>query len=98
MNRRCPRCASFAIPVMRLATFWRPRCTKCGSKVGFNWIFELVFAFFTTVPIAVFSLLVVFRFGLVAGVVVMLGLVFALYLVAAAVAPLEIRSLRRGGL
>ena len=95
MHRRCPECASSTIPVIGLLLFRKPRCPTCGSRVGFNSLFELAFNLLTNFPIAVVSLLLIFARGVFVGLAVGFMAFLVLAFLAAKFAPLETRILKR---
>jgi hypothetical protein len=91
MNRRCPSCASNTIPVVRLALFGRPRCSQCRSAVGFHWLFGAAFACLEAVTLGLLVLYLLAAVGVVSGAVLALVALLALSLLAAAIAPLEVK-------
>lgn len=95
MKRHCPICSSLSISQHQLALFRRPRCGECGSKVGFNFVFELVFHLFTNMPIALITLFLIFTQGAVIGISAGVFILFTLAYLAAKLAPLDVRGLRK---
>ena len=95
MRRHCPVCSTASISQHELAFFRRPRCPGCGWRIGFNFVFELVFHFLTNFPVALLTLFLIFTQGAVIGIAAGLVLFFGLAYLAANKAPLDVRGLRR---
>ena len=91
MQRRCPSCASEAVPISGLIVS-DAQCTACGAQVGIRWAFRALFFVIILVVTAVLGIAVLIEQGLYAALLIISLPIGAIGYIKARFCPLVARN------